>query len=185
MQRCDDRSTPDLTSRLRLRLRVYIWWGRSRLKITESHGPRIALPMVTKDCSNLNGCRPTLRCPRCLEFHHEFERIRSIAIRQGLIYALTPGANLAPPNLDTEFSQWLSVHPRPTILQAWRGGWDRAFEIARGRLKGRRADTASLRERGRLAALDDWCIADGAKPTHRRRWRLGPRGVSACCAVRD
>jgi len=72
---------------------------------------------------------PTLRCARCLELHHELERIRVIALRRGIIEGLTPGANPAPPNVAAEFTLWLTVNPKPTIAQAWRGGWDRAFAI--------------------------------------------------------
>jgi hypothetical protein len=68
-----------------------------------------------------------------------------------MIYALTPGANPAPPNVDTEFLQWLSVHPPPTILDAWKGGWDRAFEIARARIKD--AEQTRLRYLNEVASL--------------------------------
>jgi len=53
--------------------------------------------------------------------------------------------------VDTEFSQWLSVHPRPTILHAWKGGWDRAFEIARARIKD--AEQTRLRYMNEVASL--------------------------------
>ena len=67
-----------------------------------------------------------VRCPRCLELYHELERVKAIGVRKGFYDALTPGPN---PRVDAaaEFRLWLVVHPRPSVHQAWSGGWDRAW----------------------------------------------------------
>jgi len=59
---------------------------------------------------------------------------------------------------DAEARRWLAAHPRASVIDAWQGGWSRAWSIARrlcssGAAAGtvRRARSACLRSRNRCA----------------------------------
>ena len=73
-------------------------------------------------------------CPRCLELEDELERVKAIAARAGVYGAASDGPNPTY-DIDRESSRWLAAHPRATPAEAWRGGWLRAWSIARGLLK--------------------------------------------------
>jgi hypothetical protein len=93
---------------------------------------------------------PPLRCPQCLEYYHELERIKAIATRKGFYAALTPGANPYH-DAEREVRLWLSVNRRATAVQAWRAGWARAWQLAREKL--RAAELTRLNQSNEIASL--------------------------------